>query len=324
MSGSEGGVPRAADGGKRHRVARTAAGVGRVLISAGVLLLLFVGYQLWGTGLSEAHAQQNLTKNYEQRLQSVHGASTPTTDSGADSSTVQPPPGVPAASNGPAPKIGDPIGQIDIPKIHVRKTVVEGISDDELHRGPGHYPTTPLPGQKGNSAIAGHRSTYGAPFANVDQLGPGDKIIVTTPQGTFTYEVMAAPLIVKPSEVSVLDDFGDNRLTLTACHPKYSATERIIIQAKLIGLPVAALSGQTKAGAFHASLGMSWRRYLPLVWWGLACAAIWAITWTASKLLDRRGIGWRRWAPYIAGVPVFLLSLWVLFGLVANLLPSNY
>lgn len=322
-----------------HTLARIGALVGRGLVAAGVLLLLFVGYQLWGTSLNAAGAQKSLHHRYEQLLQAQarSGATTATTAApgtpaggpGTPASPTSDPatvdtPGKPAPAAGPAPKIGDPIGQIVIPKLHVNKTMVEGIGDSELHRGPGHYPSTPLPGQKGNAAVAGHRSTYGAPFADVDKLRPGDEITVRTLQGTFRYQVMRDPLIVAPNATEVLDDFGDNRLTLTACHPKYSAAKRIIIQAKLVGDPVPPLAGQTQGHTFRMHLDIGWAPYLPIVEWGLLCAAIWAVTWAASYLLRRRGIGWKRWAPYVAGVPLFLLALWVLFGNISTLLPSNF
>ena len=122
------------------------------------------------------------------------------------------------------------MARIRIPDIGVDKIVVEGVQVSDLKRGPGHYPDTPLPGQPGNAAIAGHRTTYGAPFNRLDELEPGDEILVTTAQGAFRYEVQRQ-LIVSPDQVEVLDDFGDDRLTLTACHPKYSARQRIVVVA---------------------------------------------------------------------------------------------
>ncbi|MCY4193907.1 MAG: class E sortase [bacterium] len=140
---------------------------------------------------------------------------------------------------------GSAIARIQIPAIGVDKTVVEGVRVGDLRKGPGHYPTTPLPGQAGNAGIAGHRTTYGAPFGDIDELRPGDQIIVTTIQGEFTYEVVPqgeghGHFIVAPHQVEVLDqDFSDhpNRLTLTACHPKRSARQRIIVVAALVGDP---------------------------------------------------------------------------------------
>src|SRR3954454_6898159 len=230
--------------------------VGRTLITARVLVLLFVVYQLWGTGIREAQAQSRLEDQFNDKLAQVEApgdsatigstsstsSSSPDTPTSADTGTPETLPPTTAPAIDVAPVKGEAIGQITIPKIGLDAYVIEGVDDADLHEGPGHYPGTPLPGQDGNSAIAGHRTTYGAPFANIDELVPGDKITVTTIQGTFTYAVLAQPdgsghIIVNPSQSEVLDDVGDNRLTLTACHPKYSASKRIVVFAQLQGEP---------------------------------------------------------------------------------------
>ena len=107
-----------------------------------------------------------------------------------------------------------------------------GVALSDLRKGPGHYPNTPLPGQLGNAAIAGHRTTYGAPFFRVDELAAGDEIIVTTVQGTFRYLVTEIK-IVKPTDFSVLDPSPDATLTLTSCNPRYSSRQRIVVKARL-------------------------------------------------------------------------------------------
>lgn len=146
----------------------------------------------------------------------------------------------------PAVELGDPIGVLRIPAIDVEKTIAEGTTRDVLRSGPGHYPSTPRPGQRGNVAIAGHRTTHGAPFLDIDQLNPGDEITVETVDGTYTYAVEAqvdeagdpvGHLIVRPEDVGVIMDKGDDRLTLTACHPRYSARQRIIVTAVLVAAP---------------------------------------------------------------------------------------
>jgi LPXTG-site transpeptidase (sortase) family protein len=109
---------------------------------------------------------------------------------------------------------------------------VAGVKVDDLRKGPGHFPDTPLPGQLGNSAIAGHRTTFGAPFNRVDELSPGDEIIVTTVQGRFVYTVTGTS-IVAPTALEVLDPTAEATLTLVSCHPKYSARQRIIVKAVL-------------------------------------------------------------------------------------------
>jgi LPXTG-site transpeptidase (sortase) family protein len=129
---------------------------------------------------------------------------------------------------------GQPLTRIEIPSIGVDTIVVQGTSPSALRAGAGHYPNTPLPGQKGNVGIAGHRTTYGRPFNKIDQLRPGDKIILTTPVGRYTYAVTRLPWVTDPWDWSVVDKTKDAELTLTACHPKGSAAKRIVVRAKLI------------------------------------------------------------------------------------------
>src|SRR5207237_6741427 len=117
-----------------------------------------------------------------------------------------------------APGEGQAIGKIEIPSLNLSAFVVEGVADGDLHRGPGHYPGTPLPGQAGNAAVAGHRTTYGAPFFRLDELAPGDPIVITTRQGQFTYYVQTTKA-VSPGDVSVVDPTPDNRLTITQGTP---------------------------------------------------------------------------------------------------------
>ena len=129
-------------------------------------------------------------------------------------------------------KIGDSLTRIKIPSLDVDVVVVEGISASALRAGAGHYPSTPLPCEDGNVSIAGHRTTYGKPFANVDRLKEGDTIILETPVGSCTYELSRAPYIVKPDNLSVVaNDPTKRTLTLTTCHPKGSAAQRLIIKA---------------------------------------------------------------------------------------------
>jgi sortase A len=130
------------------------------------------------------------------------------------------------------PLEGDAIGKIDLPSIDRSYFIVEGTDVETLRKGPGHYPETPLPGQRGTVAIAGHRTTYGAPFRKIDQLGHGDRIVVAMPYGTFVYRVERSR-IVSPDEFSILRPVGYDRLVLSACHPLYSAAERIVVFARL-------------------------------------------------------------------------------------------
>jgi sortase A len=312
--------------------------VGRSCISAGVLTLLFVVYQLWGTGLREAQAQNRLENEFAE-IVGDQPSDDPISDDGsgtAPSTTIGPPP--------PPPAEGDAMASLRIPAIGVEKIVVEGVSLDDLKRGPGHYPDTPFPGQPGNASIAGHRTTYGAPFNRIDELENGDEILITTAQGSFRYEV-SGQQIVSPSQVEVLNDHGDNRLTLTACHPKYSASQRIIVTATLVGeaAPTApgppggdntgslpgdpppdggeaggasdeAAGEQTIDGAGLSGEGASaW----PAILLAVACGFI----WVAAYVL---GLLWQRWPAYLVCLPVFMGVLFYFFESFSRLLPANY
>ena len=127
--------------------------------------------------------------------------------------------------------VGDSLTRIKMPAIHVDVVVVEGITPTALRAGAGHYPQTPLPCEKGNVAIAGHRTTYGKPFADIDQLRVGDQIELDTPIGGCVYQIKRPPFVVDKSDLSVLNPTNDKTLTLTSCHPKGSAAQRIIVKA---------------------------------------------------------------------------------------------
>ena len=131
------------------------------------------------------------------------------------------------------PLKGDAIGKITIPAIGVEEFLVEGTDTASLRKGPGHYPSTPLPGERGTAAIAGHRTTYGAPFRRLDKLKRGNRITIDMPHGRFVYHVERLK-IVDDQDLSVLRRVRENRLILSACHPLYSAAERIIAFARLV------------------------------------------------------------------------------------------
>jgi sortase A len=131
------------------------------------------------------------------------------------------------------PLKGDAIARMEIPAIGVSDYIVEGTDTGDLRKGPGHYPETPLPGEPGTSAIAGHRTTYGAPFRDIDDLKPRQVIRVDMPDGTFVYRVEEVR-IVDDSDLSVLEPVGHRRLMLSACHPLYSAAERVIVFARQV------------------------------------------------------------------------------------------
>jgi sortase A len=129
---------------------------------------------------------------------------------------------------------GDAVGRILIPKIGANFVVVNGTDSSSLRKGPGIYDEVPFPGAPGTTAIAGHRTTYLAPFRNIDKLRKGDEITIEMPYGRFSYDV-ERQRIVRPSEVSVIKRVGYDRLVLSACHPLYSADQRIVVLARLVG-----------------------------------------------------------------------------------------
>jgi sortase A len=278
-------------------VRRVVAGVGRALITVGVLILLFVAYQLWGTGISEARDQHRL-KNQFKTLQQA-----------------PPPPATPGVALPPTPE-GDAVAIIEIPKINVSKAVVQGVGVEDLKKGPGHYPQTPMPGQRGNAAIAGHRTTYGHPFYDVDALKPGDDIFISTREGKFQYKVDHS-MNVDPHDVAVLDATPDNLLTLTTCTPRFSAAQRLIVVSRLIGTAKEA-PPPPPAAPIVRKAGLSGNQVAkgPAVQWGVMAALVFFGTWYIARR-------WRRWPAYLIGTPVFLFVLFFFYENVARLLPAN-
>ncbi len=128
---------------------------------------------------------------------------------------------------------GDAVGRIRIARIGASFVVVDGTDAASLRKGPGIYDDSPFPGAPGTVAIAGHRTTYLAPFRRIDKLRPGDEISVEMPYGRFTYRVQQLK-IVAPTAVSVVKRVGYDRLVLSACHPLYSAEKRLIVFARFV------------------------------------------------------------------------------------------
>jgi sortase A len=130
---------------------------------------------------------------------------------------------------------GQGIGRIEIPSIDLDVVFVQGTDTASLQKGPGHYPETAFPGQGRTVAIAGHRTTYLAPFRSIDEIEAGDEITLEMPYATFSYEV-ESHRVVTPEQVEIVRDVGYERLVLTACHPLYSAAERWAVFARLEGI----------------------------------------------------------------------------------------
>jgi sortase A len=231
-------------------------GVGQTLITLGLISLLFVVYELYVTDILAAREQDQLSQQIQEEWR--------------DDPTVAP--AVPAP-NEPAPpftpgpisvSVGDPFAVLHIPRLGAdySRVVVEGAAQDQLAQGPGHYIGTAMPGEQGNLAIAGHRVGRGSPFLDLDRMRPGDPIVVETADAWFVYRVLGDPAtgdfatdpsgipgqeIVRPEAVSVIAPTPGGAadgpasgayLTLTTCHPKYSAQQRLIIHARLDGAAI--------------------------------------------------------------------------------------
>jgi sortase A len=295
--------------------------VGRVVLVAGVLVLLFIPYLLWGTGLLTAQSQARLRAAFstDQKL----ARSVPAKHLVAPRADLNPePPQV--APNTADPPVGSPVGTIVIPKIGLSMVVIEGTDAAQLDQGPGHYPTTPLPGEAGNAAIAGHRTTYLHPFYSLDALAPGDAIEVTTLQGIFLYR-MTQQQVVSPTDVAVVDPTPSPELTLTTCNPRYSASQRLVVHAALVAsalahpdpaaVPVTVSRHSTTLP--DAAPSKDW---LAASLWAVAVAVLITGVWIAARR-TRRGT---RASVIVAGVLAWLVVVFFFFQSVAPLLPASF
>lgn len=296
-------------------------------------MFLFVGYQLWGTGIEAAQSQQRLESSFEEL-------------SPADTASTQGP--IVVAE-------GDPIASIEMPAIGVKKYVVAGVETADLKKGPGHYPDTPFPGELGNSAIAGHRTTYGEPFRRLDELSVGDEIIVTDLIGRRFIYLVTDQKIVSPSDSWVVDtvDWSKATLTLTTCHPEFSAKQRLIVFATLdtslsdVAVdPAATYRKTTDAGSSDGSppdtsvvddsalispedasppdadvFDKGWfsdpSAFPHVAAWVIAEILIVLLCWSIAKRFRNRAIG------AVVGVLPFFLVLYFVFQNVNRLLPPN-
>jgi sortase A len=207
---------------------------GKLLISAGFGVLLFVAWVLWGTGLTTERAQNRLSPEFDRQPEVRGDAHVPPKDFN--------------------PAAGDPVFRLKIPKIDLHGgkgfIVVEGVDETSLTLGPGHYPDCgqgfppPLctgfdevwPGQEGRVVLSGHRTTYLHPFYDIDKLDKGDKIYVDTKWGDFTYEVYQQTAVLPTDPTVVVQKDGRKEIVLTTCNPKYSASQRLVTYARQVSV----------------------------------------------------------------------------------------
>jgi sortase A len=306
---------------------------------AGIVVLLFTAFGLWGTGIFEAHSQSVLRGELAKTL--PPGATGRAARIAARPAPAQAAPGPPAVAPSVAPPAaGQPIGTIQIPTIGLDQVVVEGVGTDQLELGPGHYPGTPLPGERGNVAIAGHRTTYAHPFYDLDQVTPGRPIVLTTAQGIFVYTADAQQ-VVQPTDVAVVGSSPRAVLTLTTCNPRYSAATRLVVTATLTSsllFPAAAPKATSERAAdggraasrapgraaatlpgtgLPGGTGEGAGRWAAAVGLGVAFVAVTVAVWRFARRARRR------WAVYVPGAAAVLVVLFFFFAAITPLLPAS-
>lgn len=330
--------------------------IGQVLVFVGIVVILFTAYQLWGTGLFEARSQDHLRTELKhviarRALDAPEPAPSPAGTLPALAPEALPPP------------TGTPIGILRIPSIGLDQVVVEGVGTAQLRSGPGHYPETPLPGEAGNVAIAGHRTTYAHPFFDLSDVRPGAAIDISTAQGQFLYRATGT-IVVSPSDVAVLDPIGRATLTLTTCNPPYSAASRLVLRATLSASRLSTATGRRAqqtpsrpagkqvAGKHAAGNQVAGKQVAGSTGAGKAAGSVaasgsadasgtglgattdtgaWVSTVGWGALVAALGIGLpllarrftRRWPVFVAGALALLVVLFLFFSAVSALLPAS-
>ena len=220
----------------RFRLSRRTSGfVGGLVLLLGVVLIVDALITvLWEDPLTAVFTQQE-QKALKKKLAAAEQAPLPPTTlalvkkAGSEKERMA----VLAAHARTSTPAGDPLGRLAIPRIGSNFVFVSGTGTDSLKKGPGHYADTSLPGEPGTVAIAGHRTTYAAPFRRLDRLRPGDAITLVMTYGWFIYGVEGTR-VVSPSNTSALKPVGHDRLVLTTCTPEFSAAQRIVVTARQI------------------------------------------------------------------------------------------
>lgn len=220
---------------RRHTVARVSHVFGELMLTVGVMLLLFVCYTLFWTGVETQRAQDSIKDD----LFAQWGDPQP----GAGLPGDQPPAGETPGADLADVDLGEGIGVIRIPRFgeNYAWAVVEGVRTEDLRRGPGHYPGSAMPGEVGNFALAGHRATYGEPFAQVEEFELGDQVVVETATTWYTYTVfdiqypvdVDATWSIEPSPFDVGAPPTRQLMTLTTCHPRWASTFRFLVFTEL-------------------------------------------------------------------------------------------
>ena len=305
------GTPGAPRHARRRRLFTVFSWVGTI----GAIVVLFAAWQLWGTGLVHHHDQQRLAGQF-RALVALNTAAVGHASLGL----------LPGDRDEAVPRAGTVTARLQIPAIGLDQYVVEGTSTGDLEQGPGHATGTAVPGQAGNVVLAGHRSTFGAPFGRLGELRPGESVIVTTTLGQrLTYLVSAGPTFVTPGDTAILDNFGDDRLTLSTSDPRYSAARRLVVVARLHEPTAASSTGPLAThpvggppGRLAASDTAGWNlSHLPLVLVLVAALVLLAVLYRGgARRLGRLGT-------VLVFVPLWAAGIYFLFQLLTDLLPAT-
>jgi sortase A len=262
--------------------------VSRSVTALGILALLFVGYELFGTSIGEARSQTKLLSAFQTQLKTNPSA---------------------------VPALGDPVALLEIPRFPSQDVVVQGVRSTDLQKGPGHDPGSPMPGQVGDAVIMGHRTTYGGPFRHISELARGDSITVFTAEGRFQYTVLdvrvtsGTPLIATSTEVGYL--------TLITSDPTFGGNRQVQVLAQLVTQPLTPISEiQMAVGAVRNGSGADRMAYAPVLLWGELFAAVLVIAW----VLYRR---WSPWATHLITSPILIALMFLLFSSIDRLLPRT-
>jgi sortase A len=285
--------------------------VGIALTLLALVVLGFVGYLYFLSGVQEARAQTNLYARLQGELAQAVAPTGPVI------------PGHPASPASLAAAPGDPVAVLSIPAIGISNVViVEGTSPENLTLGPGHLRDTPLPGQAGVSAVFGRRATFGAPFGNLPLLKKGAVITTITSQGEARYQVIAVSDSSQPVPFSQLP----NQLLLVTADSKLAPAHYIEVEATFLDTVVAGTKQSTpfpESGYFppvstaEAALGRDSYALIPAMAWAIALAAVALLgSYLAAK--------WARWPAWIVTIPVLAAIIWNLYEALSALLPNLY
>ncbi len=285
--------------------------VGLAITLLAVVILGFVGYLYFLSGVQESRAQTTLYAKLRGEL------------SQAVAPTMPRIPGHPASPASLAAAPGDPVALLSIPALGLASlVVVEGTTPENLTLGPGHLRSSPLPGQAGVSVVFGRRATFGAPFGHLPELKKGDLIATTTAQGSARYQVIAIADSSKPVPFREIP----NQLLLVTADSRTAPAHYIEVEAKFLDVVVAGTATTTPfpesgylppVSASEAALGRDLYALIPAMAWAIALAG-------AALLGSLLAARWARWPAWIVTIPVLVAIIWNLYQSLSALLPNLY